>query len=58
MEALEDGCVSRAKVQRVLGGSYAKAAALIDLVIKYGYFDSNQKAKIDSNYYKKMMNKR
>ena len=55
LEALKEGCISHAKVQKAIGGSYAKAGMLIDHVIQYGYFDNNQQAKIDVKKYEDMV---
>ena len=51
VDALKEGGLSHAKVQKAIGGSYAKAGRLIDLAIQYGYFDNKQQAKIDVKEY-------
>ena len=58
IDALKEGSISHAKVQKVLGSTYAKAGMLIDLAIQYGYFDDKQQARIDVKGYEKMIEKR
>ena len=55
IDALKEGSISHAKVQKAIGGSYAKAGRLIDLAIQYGYFDNKQQAKIDVKEYEDMV---
>lgn len=55
IDALKEGSISHAKVQKVFGSTYAKAGMLIDLAIQYGYFDDKQQARIDIKDYEKMI---